>query len=234
MPVRLAIDIERRSFAEELSGKARLNIVIPMRRQIMQCQNCKAQLPDTAKFCNKCGAKVDVKLCPNGHVLEPAESACRYCPPAIDPSTNKVSLSTTIDNLAAAEKPSGKTTVVEGILPGDFGKTTITPAMAVNQNESMKLHGWLVVTEGQEPWKDYRITRNRMAIGRTPDCDIVIADALVSAKHASLRIQDNEVYLTDLDSSNGTFVNSQVITRSKLSNDDVITIGNTSLKFKLF
>ena len=50
--------------------------------------------------------------------------------------------------------------------------------------------------------------------------------------HASIRIKDREVYITDLDTVAGTLVNGKEITRSDLQDGDEITIGETTLKFK--
>lgn len=44
-------------------------------------------------------------------------------------------------------------------------------------------------------------------IGRDPGCDIVIADPNVSKKHAKISVQGPSVFLEDLGSTNGTFVN---------------------------
>jgi len=203
----------------------------------MQCQNCKSQLPDSAKFCNKCGVKVNVTLCPNGHVIEASEKVCKYCPSSAATNANRMSVSTTIENLTVVEKQPGKTTVIEGIQASNFGKTSViqsTPDCPGSSNETICLYGWLVITDGKDLWKDFRINKAKMSIGRSSECDIIVNDEHLSAKHASLKLQDSTLFITDLDSSNGTFVNSQEITRAKLSDNDSIKIGNTSLKFKQF
>jgi pSer/pThr/pTyr-binding forkhead associated (FHA) protein len=71
-------------------------------------------------------------------------------------------------------------------------------------------------------------------LGTGPDCEIVVDDATVSAKHASLRRKDGKFWLTDLDSTNGTFVNdgTEAIAREEIKDNDTIKLGKLALKFK--
>ena len=66
-----------------------------------------------------------------------------------------------------------------------------------------------------------------LTIGRGSDCDIVIDDRQVSRYHAKLFFQEQgEMHITDLNSKNGTYVNSELISSAKLLNDgDVIKIA---------
>ena len=70
----------------------------------------------------------------------------------------------------------------------------------------------------------------KMSIGRWGgDCDVVIMDDdTVSKRHCSLCDKEGEVYVEDLSSSNGTFVNGKKITKSKLSEGDKLKIGSKS------
>jgi pSer/pThr/pTyr-binding forkhead associated (FHA) protein len=77
-----------------------------------------------------------------------------------------------------------------------------------------------------------------LRIGRSPECDIFIDDAVVSADHAVIeRIESPDsrgvvdYYLEDRNSTNGTFLNDQRTTRQKLEHEDVIRIGWASFKF---
>ena len=78
----------------------------------------------------------------------------------------------------------------------------------------------------------------RFRIGRNPDCDIFIDDAVVSSEHAVIEKIENhdaegpaDYYLEDLNSTNGTFLNNAKIAREKLQHEDVIRIGWASFKF---
>ncbi|HSL98400.1 MAG TPA: FhaA domain-containing protein [Candidatus Deferrimicrobiaceae bacterium] len=66
-------------------------------------------------------------------------------------------------------------------------------------------------------------------IGRGSDCDLVLVDGRASRHHARLRPRDGVLVLTDLESTNGTFVNEQRVQEVVLGDGDRIRIGDTSL-----
>jgi pSer/pThr/pTyr-binding forkhead associated (FHA) protein len=70
------------------------------------------------------------------------------------------------------------------------------------------------------------------SIGRKSDNDIHIDNPAVSGKHARVLFMGGEAFLEDLESTNGTFVNSEKITKHLLTNGDLITIGQHQLKFE--
>ena len=77
-----------------------------------------------------------------------------------------------------------------------------------------------------------------LSIGRSPQCDIFIDDAVVSAEHALIeRVPKAQpqgaaaYYVRDLNSTNGTFVNNEKIERHKLLHEDLIRIGWVTFKF---
>jgi pSer/pThr/pTyr-binding forkhead associated (FHA) protein len=78
----------------------------------------------------------------------------------------------------------------------------------------------------------------RLRIGRNPNCDIFIDDAVVSSEHAVIEKIENpdaggnfDYYLEDQNSTNGTFLNEEKTARQKLKHEDVIRIGWVSFKF---
>jgi hypothetical protein len=64
-----------------------------------------------------------------------------------------------------------------------------------------------------------------VTVGRHPSCDLTIPDNSVSLKHASLSIINNRAILTDLGSTNGTFVNNYQIEKQALEVGDCIGLG---------
>jgi len=75
----------------------------------------------------------------------------------------------------------------------------------------------------------YPLTADITTIGRE-GCDILLADARVSRQHARIALKGEIPYITDLNSSNGTFVNGQrVYTDHPLHPGDAIQMGNTRL-----
>jgi len=68
-------------------------------------------------------------------------------------------------------------------------------------------------------------------LGRGTDCDLRLVDGGVSRHHAELRVEDHQVVLVDLGSTNGTFVNGQPVRRVALTDGTNVTLGRTTLVF---
>lgn len=68
-------------------------------------------------------------------------------------------------------------------------------------------------------------------VGRDPRCSVVLNDPTVSARHARLEYRDGAWWLTDLGSTNGTFVNGQRVQRHMLQRGDTIHFGRASGRF---
>jgi len=94
--------------------------------------------------------------------------------------------------------------------------------------------GWFVALTGEQKGEDFRIHEGQNTIGSAPDADIVLRDNAISGKHASLRYKDEKFTITDLDSTNGTFLNDRTdsIAREELKENDIVRIGEVKLKFK--
>lgn len=68
-------------------------------------------------------------------------------------------------------------------------------------------------------------------IGRSVACKVVLDDSDVSRRHARLTIGDAGAEIEDLESANGVFVNGERVSdRQRLSNGDVIGVGNEELR----
>lgn len=71
----------------------------------------------------------------------------------------------------------------------------------------------------------------RMIIGRS-DADLVVEDRKISKKHAVIEAYSrNNICIRDLASTNGTQVNGIHVSRSKLSDGDLIKVGSVTLRF---
>jgi len=70
-----------------------------------------------------------------------------------------------------------------------------------------------------------------LVVGRGGACDLVIRDLAASRRHLEISRTAEGYLCRDLDSSNGTRVNGERITKLQLSNGDEIRIGTTSMKF---
>ena len=90
---------------------------------------------------------------------------------------------------------------------------------------------------GNAPWLEvgsttYPLRSATTRIGRGTDCDLRLVDPGVSRHHAELRVEDDEVVLVDLGSTNGTFVNGEPVRRVTLTDGTRITLGRTTLVFR--
>jgi len=92
--------------------------------------------------------------------------------------------------------------------------------------------GKLIVTDGSGKTQDIPLDKERVTIGRHPDNDISLNDKAVSGHHAVVITILQDSFLEDLDSTNGTQVNSKQIAKHPLSNGDVISIGRNTLKYE--
>ena len=79
--------------------------------------------------------------------------------------------------------------------------------------------------------KEVQLIKDRTTLGRRPYNDIVIDNLAVSGEHAVLQMTGNEVYLEDLNSTNGTYVNGKAAKKQLLQNADVIEVGKYKIKF---
>ncbi len=71
----------------------------------------------------------------------------------------------------------------------------------------------------------------RTMIGRSPDCEIFLDDVTVSRRHAALVERKDGLYIEDLGSLNGTFVNRHRIESARLDEGDEVQIGKYRMTF---
>jgi predicted component of type VI protein secretion system len=79
--------------------------------------------------------------------------------------------------------------------------------------------------------KEVQLTKDRTTLGRRPYNDIVIDNLAVSGEHAAVQMHGGEVYLEDLNSTNGTYVNGKTAKKQQLQNGDIIEVGKYKIQF---
>jgi pSer/pThr/pTyr-binding forkhead associated (FHA) protein len=91
----------------------------------------------------------------------------------------------------------------------------------------------LVVTQGSQTGQSAALADGVILIGRGADCQIILNDDYVSTRHARVVNGENGIYLEDLGSTNGSYVNGQRITApTTITMSDTVRIGKTILKLE--
>ena len=130
---------------------------------------------------------------------------------------------------------------VEG--PVDLGRTSVRPpdAAATRVRRDMGdagatvvsgLGGRLEVVAGMEA-RSFGLTKGKYLVGRAAGSDIHLREGSVSSRHAQLERTGGSWRLTDLQSTNGTFVNGRRIQSVEVNSGDRIRFGDVGMKFSL-
>lgn len=77
----------------------------------------------------------------------------------------------------------------------------------------------------------YNLKPEQISIGRSANNIIVIQEQTISSNHAQINFEAGQYVLTDLNSTNGTFVNGKRITKQALRNGDLVRMGAIEMKF---
>ena len=103
-----------------------------------------------------------------------------------------------------------------------------------NKNEEAQTATtYLLTIEPQDTQGTEYPLEEEMFLGRDEECEITISDSFTSHRHARIFLEENTLYLEDLTSTNGTFVNGEKIEKPHLLEQrDRIQIGNTVLEAK--
>ena len=99
--------------------------------------------------------------------------------------------------------------------------------------EAQTVTTYLLTIEPQDTQGIEYPLEEEMFLGRDEECEITISDSFTSHRHARIFLEENTLYLEDLTSTNGTFVNGEKIEKPHLLEQrDRIQIGNTVLEAK--
>src|SRR4051812_8547100 len=79
--------------------------------------------------------------------------------------------------------------------------------------------------------KEVTLAKDRTTLGRRPYNDIVIDNLAISGEHAVLHMIGADVYLEDLNSTNGTYVNARAVKKQALEHNDVIEVGKYKIRY---
>ncbi len=161
------------------------------------------------------------KFCANGHQMEDSWEVCPYCQKTGYAGTG-------LGKTRAEDTPT--LTAPASTVPASGPRKTVL----LSQKYKSPVVGWFVALDGQQKGEDFRLREGQNTVGSDGGCDIVLTDSTISAKHASLRYKEGKFILTDLDSSNGSYLNdgTDSVAREELKDNDIVRFGDVRLKFK--
>ncbi len=79
--------------------------------------------------------------------------------------------------------------------------------------------------------KEVQLTKDRTTLGRRPYNDVVIDNLAISGEHAVFQMAGSDVFIEDLNSTNGTYVNGKAAKKQLLHNGDTVEVGKYKIKF---
>lgn len=89
----------------------------------------------------------------------------------------------------------------------------------------------IILTLGEKQLREIPLSKERVMIGRRPHNDIVIDDLAISGEHAIIVSTDQDAFLEDLNSTNGTKVNGQPVKKHYLQHQDCIELATYRLLY---
>jgi hypothetical protein len=91
----------------------------------------------------------------------------------------------------------------------------------------------LMISQGSQAGLSAELAGGMIMIGRGADCQLILDDDYVSTRHARVVATPNGIYVEDLGSTNGTYVNGQRITApTTITLADAVRIGKTMLRLE--
>lgn len=177
------------------------------------------------------------KLCPNGHYYQEDLPECPYCP-----SSSKDSKK--YDTGTGADL--SKTQIVSDDIIDESKESSLLKTQVFNSEieetkaeskpdttkTGRKLVGWLVSFTVDSLGKDFKLYEGRNTIGNGLDSNICIDDSAMSSHHLTILYRMGAFKFKDELSTNGTFVNKEIIDEGNLKDGDIIKLGNTIFKFR--
>jgi pSer/pThr/pTyr-binding forkhead associated (FHA) protein len=115
----------------------------------------------------------------------------------------------------------------------DFDETRLSGAPQKPGRAQTVRAALVVVHSGdpQEQGKRYPLGDEDVTIGREPGNTVVVGSEQASRRHARIFVSGGAHVLVDLESTNGTFLNSKQVTEQTLRHGDVVRVATTVLKY---
>ena len=165
------------------------------------------------------------KFCAKGHQMEDSWETCPTCQTTGYQVPGGTGAGGAVAKTRLEAEPSKE---AAGGGAAGAGRRTVL----ISEKRKAPVVGWFVAMSGDQKGEDFRLHDGKNSVGSTADSQISLKDSTVSGQHASVRYEDGKFFLTDLDSSNGTYLNDRKIVREELKDNDMIRFGEIIVKFK--
>lgn len=161
-----------------------------------------------------------MKVCAN--CLKSKSEEYKFCPWCGHPGEDE-----------AGALPEDKTvleddTLDKTVLEGFSERTRLDAA-----GEIPPFFAWVVFLDDEGlPFHYLRLPKEKSIIGKGDDADVRVADDFASKLHALIYRENDDFYISDLGSTNGTFVNEQKVMKEALKDGDRFRVGRQPMIFK--
>jgi pSer/pThr/pTyr-binding forkhead associated (FHA) protein len=99
--------------------------------------------------------------------------------------------------------------------------------------DERELKGWLVVLNGEWKGKDYRLFAGKTTVGSSHYANIYLPETGIETFHFSIRFENEEVWITDLDSDSGLFIDEKKIHREKITDETLFKVAGVEFLIKI-
>ncbi|SRR5690606_1768383 len=188
---------------------------------MMICQSCGNKNPETARYCDECGARLAEAVAVQGQVAADAAGRALNTPDFASDASNS--------GISSVEPLEQKAETASG-----------------SPEEKAGHHAVLFIERGEAASTEFHLAADESFIGRWdadngifPDVDLDVydPDAKVSRRHARIVRRNGTYYIEDLGSTNGTFINRgrRLLpgVPQDLKEGDEIIVGKTFLRFRI-
>ena len=134
--------------------------------------------------------------------------------------------------LEAMKRASGfPISMIDTRAPGTSASDTAKDIPVLGEKEAVsRMPPKIIISRDGKVLSEYTFKEKKVLIGRSDFADVIVDDDFVSKIHAVLLCYSDALVLHDLNSANGTTVNSVKVSKTILKDDDIISLGNHRLK----
>lgn len=99
--------------------------------------------------------------------------------------------------------------------------------------DEKELKGWLVVLNGEWKGRDYRLFAGKTTVGSNHYANIYLPETGIEPFHFSIRFENQEVWITDLDSDSGLSIDEEKIHREKIVDETLFKAAGVEFLIKI-